>query len=127
MRFAALRFALVRFLNFIDPPELPDPAEHPPEKIVVPCLVCARRAMIAHGSQPPPLWSATYEPPEKQTGPIAKAHPTSKLLPLENVIGPNSTQSLPAIDPATGYYVRGDHRLMGKANHWHQRKGKDSA
>lgn len=63
----------------------------------------------------PPPQVASYEPPEKHTDGIRPVRPTAKLLPLENVIGPHQTQSLPAVDPATGRYVEGDHRLMRKA------------
>lgn len=62
----------------------------------------------------------SYELPDKQTDAIRPVLRTAKLLPLENVIGPTSTQSLPAIDPKTGYYV--DHPLMRKAIREQQRR-----
>jgi hypothetical protein len=52
---------------------------------------------------------ASYEPPERNTGPTRSLSSDS----LARAIGPTSTQSLPAIDPATGYYK--DHRLHMKA------------
>lgn len=46
--------------------------------------------------------SAVYEPPDKQTGPSRPIR-GNPLIPMENVIGPHETQSLPAVDE-TGRY-----------------------
>lgn len=64
---------------------------------------------------PPPQF-ATYEQPDKHTDAMRPVHPTAKLRPL--------TQSLPAVDPKTGYYKQGDHPQLLKRLQWEREQGK---